>query len=201
MASGRASEMRPAPSPDQPGGSAPSPWVSQWCSLIKSEHPPTPPSVLDVACGHGRHMRHLTYLGMRCTGIDRDAAALRSAQSYGQVVHADIENGPWPLQAVQFDAVVVTHYLWRPLMADVLASIRPGGLLIYQTFSQAHAQFGRPSRPEFLLAHGELLDLCQKAQMHIVAYEDLVWPNPQRALQGIVARAPRASASSDLNKT
>jgi hypothetical protein len=147
-------------------------------------------------------MRHLAQMGMRCTGIDRDASALRHAQLHGRVIEADIENGPWPLKAEQFDAVVVTHYLWRPLMTALLASIRPGGLLIYQTFNQSHARFGRPSRPEFLLQHGELLRICQNAQMHIVAYEDLVLQNPQRAMQGIVAHAPpRGCATPDLNKT
>jgi hypothetical protein len=75
----------------------------------------------------------------------------------------------------------------------ILGSVRAGGLLIYETFSQAQANFGRPSRPEFLLQHGELLDICQRAHMHIVAYEDHIVQNPQRAIQRIVARMPPAT--------
>ena len=59
----------------------------------------------------------------------------------------------------RFAAVVVTNYLHRPLMPDLLAAIEPGGVLLYQTFMVGNERFGKPSRPEFLLKDGELLDL------------------------------------------
>lgn len=83
---------------------------------------------------------------------------------------ADIENGAWPLAGRQFDAVVVTNYLWRPLMATLLASLIPGGVLIYETFASGNETVGKPSRPDFLLQPGELLDVCKS--LRVVAYED-----------------------------
>jgi hypothetical protein len=50
----------------------------------------------------------------------------------------------------------VTNYLHRPLFPHLVASLAPGGVLIYETFSQGHERFGRPSNPNFLLRKGEL---------------------------------------------
>ena len=54
-----------------------------------------------------------------------------------------------PGPARQFDAVVVTNYLWRPLWAQILDSVKPGGVLLYETFAQGNEVFGKPSRPDF----------------------------------------------------
>ncbi len=83
---------------------------------------------------------------------------------------ADIENGPWPFPGRQFAAVVVTNYLWRPLIPVLLASLAPGGVLIYETFTQGNETAGKPSRPDFLLRRGELLQICQ--DLRVVAFED-----------------------------
>ena len=83
---------------------------------------------------------------------------------------ADIENGLWPFTGRQFDAVVVTNYLWRPLMPTLLASLSTGGVLIYETFAAGNETVGKPSRPDFLLRPGELLDVCKG--LRVVAFED-----------------------------
>jgi SAM-dependent methyltransferase len=162
------------------GSAEPSDWVQRWAHLVAPGG-----TVLDVACGSGRHMRWLAERGHRVTGIDRDAAALASAAAHGTVINADIENGPWPLVGQTFDAVVVTNYLWRPLWPQLLASVKPGGVLIYETFAHGQASVGRPSRPEFLLQPGELLRVC--AEWHTVAYEHGVLSEPTRFVQRIVA--------------
>jgi hypothetical protein len=56
--------------------------------------------------------------------------------------------------------VVVTHYLWRPLLPAIMAAVAPGGVLIYETFAAGNETVGKPSRPDFLLRPGELLDAC-----------------------------------------
>jgi SAM-dependent methyltransferase len=123
------------------------------------------------------------------TGIDRDLASLDSASAFGTTVLADIENGPWPLMdselPQQFDVVVVTNYLWRPIFQRVLDSVAPGGLLLYETFAQGNETVGKPSRPNFLLKTGELLQRCQG--MYVAAYEDGFLANPERFVQRIAA--------------
>lgn len=152
----------------------------RWAHLI-----PPQAQVLDVACGSGRHMQWLQTQGFQVLGVDRDATALNNAQSFGEVLCADLENAPWPLTERQFDAVVVSNYLWRPSFKDVLASLKPHGVLIYETFAEGNETVGKPSRAEFLLGHGELLQMCQ--HMRIVAYEDVFLNSPDRFVQRIVA--------------
>ena len=162
------------------GTEAPSHWVTRWTPLL-----PAQSRVLDLACGAGRHMRWVAEQGHTCVGVDRSSEALQAAQAYGQVIEADIEGGPWPLMGQQFDAVIVTNYLWRPLMPRILESIKPQGFLIYETFALGHETIGKPSRPDFLLQHGELLQIC--AQMHVIAYEDGYSEQPPKFVQRIVA--------------
>lgn len=162
---------------------SPSDWVLRWTPLL-----PACAEVLDLACGHGRHLRYLAGLGHRVTGVDRDAEALQGLVGLGETICADIENAPWPLDGRRFDAVVVTNYLWRPLWPCILASLKPGGVLIYETFAQGNETVGKPSRPDFLLQTGELLQRC--AGLHIVAYEDGFLPAPARFVQRIAAIAP-----------
>lgn len=143
--------------------------------------------MLDVACGHGRHLRWLLSQGFTVTGIDRDAAALAACEGLGELITADIESGPWPLAGRQFDAVVVTNYLWRPLWPVLHAALRPGGVWLHETFADGQQTIGRPSRAEFLLQPGELIRAA--AGLRIVAYEDGVSDDPLRFVQRIAAVA------------
>ena len=130
-------------------------------------------------------MQWLQSQGLHVLGVDRDESALASAQQFGKVLCADIENAAWPLTGRQFDAVVVTNYLWRPTWTALLACLKPNGVLIYETFAQGNETVGKPSRPEFLLNRGELLLLCNT--LRIVAFEDVFLHSPDRYVQRIVA--------------
>ena len=165
------------------GGTEPSAWVQRWAPLIRPGG-----HVLDVACGSGRHLRWLAARGHAVTGVDRDAQALAPLQPLGRLIVADIEAGPWPLPGETFDAVVVTNYLWRPLMPTLLQCLAPGGVLIYETFTEGQASIGKPSRPDFLLRPGELLTVAQG--LRIVAYEDGFLASPPRFAQRIAAVQP-----------
>jgi SAM-dependent methyltransferase len=168
--------------------SVPSTWVTRWAPLLAPGS-----SVLDVACGRGRHLRWLAARGFRVTGVDRDAEALAPLHSLGRLVAADVENGPWPFGGETFDAVIVTNYLWRPLMPTLLASLADGGLLIYETFALGNEAFGKPSNPAFLLRPGELLEHARG--LHVIAYEDGLLTDPPRRVQRLVARRGDAVAA------
>jgi len=155
-------------------------WIARWCHLI------TPGgTVLDVACGSGRHLGFLSSRGLRPTGVDRDAAALARCAGLGELIQADLEADAWPLAGRQFDAVVVTNYLWRPLLPAIVAALAPGGVLLYETFAVGNEAFGRPSNPDFLLRHGELLAVAQG--LRVVAFEDGFADEPPRQIQRIAA--------------
>ena len=182
------------------GTEPPSAWVKRWSHLVRPQG-----SVLDVACGHGRHaswffeQNHPLVLVDRSRDAINDIASRIPANAFEAVV-ADIESGPWPFAGRQFDAVIVTNYLWRPLFPTLLASLAPGGVLIYETFTQGNETVGKPSRPDFLLRSGELLSACQ--ELRVVAFEDGFVPDsadrpgqPARFVQRIAAVKEGSAAS------
>jgi SAM-dependent methyltransferase len=120
--------------------------------------------------------------------VDRSQEAIESIaipKPFCEAVVADIENGLWPFAGRQFDAVIVTNYLWRPLLPTLLASLAPGGVLIYETFTQGNETVGKPSRPDFLLRPGELLEAFR--ELRVIAYENGFLEAPDRFTQRIAA--------------
>ncbi len=173
--------MQPDP-PAHDRDAAPSAWIVRHARGIGPGS-----SVLDVACGSGRHVRHFLARGCRVTGVDRDpgAAAGIDGGRFERIVH-DLEGDrPWPLAARRFDAVVVTRYLHRPLLPRIVAAVAPSGRLLYETFAAGHDRFGRPRNPRFLLHRGELLAAVGNT-LRVLAFEDVETPRPAR-IQRIAA--------------
>ena len=171
----------------------PSPWVRRWSHLVANDS-----TVLDVACGSGRHLRWFASRGCRVTGVDRDAQALAGLESVAEICVADIESSPWPFAARRFDAVVVTNYLWRELLPTIVASVASGGVLIYETFALGQTSVGKPSNPKFLLRPGELLLASQT--LRVVAYEDGFVDTPERFVQRLVAIREDADAVANATR-
>jgi SAM-dependent methyltransferase len=161
---------------DESSAGAPSPWVTRFAPRI-----PKGP-VLDLACGNGRHVRFLLASGHNVTAVDRDLAGLADFASPDlERIEADLEANPWPLGDRRFAAVVVTKYLWRPLLPHLVASVAPGGLLIYETYAQGNERYGKPSNPDFLLRPGELIEAVHGA-LSIIAYEHVRQDGPYPAV-------------------
>jgi len=169
-----------------PGREPPSPWIRRFAWLV-----PAGGQVLDLACGAGRHVRFFRSLGHPVTALDRDLSGLADLGSDPGLerIAADLEDGSaLPLAGRQFAGVVVTNYLWRPLLPAIVAAVAPGGALLYETFAQGNEAFGKPSNPDYLLAPHELLDAV-RGQLRVVAYEDLIEAEPRPAArQRIAAR-------------
>jgi len=123
-------------------------------------------NALDVACGRGRHALWLASLGYRTEAIDRDAGALAILSAEAQcrnlsidVRRDDLERPDITFGVSAYDVIVAARYLHRPLFPALMAAIRPGGVLVYETFTVAQAARGKPSNPAFLLQPGELVTL------------------------------------------
>ncbi len=155
---------------------APSLWVARFARLI-----PVGGEVLDLACGSGRHTRLLVRSGYRVEAVDRNAEALAGLAGEPGVTTraADLEAGPWPYFGRAFDGIVVTNYLWRPLLPHLFSCLGENGVLIYETFMVGNERYGKPSNPEYLLRPGELLALLHK-RFTVVAFEqgevERPWP-------------------------
>jgi SAM-dependent methyltransferase len=162
-----------------------SPWVERFAARV-----PVGGTVLDVACGGGRHTRFFLAQGHDVVAIDRDLSGVAdlAAEPRVELVDADLETGgTFPLRGRAFAAVVVTNYLWRPILGDLVAAVEPGGSLLYETFAMGNERFGRPSNPKYLLGPGELLDAV-RGELRVVAYEDLIVGVPRvAAVQRIAA--------------
>lgn len=154
--------------------------------------------VLDLACGGGRHARYLASLGYTVDAVDRDQVSLTALAQLAGVrpLAADLEDAPWPYGQRVWDGIVVTRYLYRPLFATLIASLREGGVLIYETFMVGNERFGRPSNADFLLRPNELLTAFGK-DLAVVAFEqgEVALPKPA-VLQRLCAL--RASDSSQI---
>ena len=109
------------------------------------------------------------------------------------MIRADLEAGAWPLAGRQFDAVVVTNYLWRPLLPAIVAALAPGGVLLYETFAVGNERLGKPSNPDFLLKPGELLEVV-RGRLQVVAYENVEVTSPRPA---VVQRIAATHVNSD----
>ncbi len=154
-------------------------WVERFFPLITAGG-----SVLDLACGKGRHSLLLAERGYRVEAVDRDADALAaiSARAPGIVTRAaDLEGGPWPYHGCVFDGIVVTNYLYRPLLPMLLNALDVNGVLIYETFMTGNEKFGKPANPAFLLRPGELLDVVRR-RLTVVAFEQGEIAAPRRAV-------------------
>lgn len=160
--------------PDSPA--APSEWVRRFAALIVPGA-----AVLDYACGSGRHARWLAACGARVTAVDRNPTALDTLRDVAGVSarRLELEEADWSLAGESFDAVVVTNYLYRPRLQALLDLVRPGGVLIYETFMLGNERFGKPSNPDFLLRPGELATAVP-AGWTVIAFEqgEVATPRP-----------------------
>lgn len=138
--------------------------------------------VLDLACGSGRHALHLAKSGYEVAGLDRNTEALatlsKAAQDEGlpnlTIRELDLEldsTNPPPLGKNEFTGVLVFHYLYRPIFPNIIKALKPGGMLIYETFLiDNHHRFQHPRRKEFCLEHNELLQLTHG--LRVLYYEE-----------------------------
>jgi tellurite methyltransferase len=172
---------------------APAPFLARWLPELLSEAP-----ALDLACGRGRNALALGRAGIPTVALDRSPDALRiltSAASHERLpifpVQADLEaDASPPFPPGRFGAVVVFRYLHRPLVGAIARLLRPGGWLVYETFTTAQRELeGGPRSEAFLLRPGELPELFPS--LRILHFEEGVFsqPSPQ-ATARIVARAP-----------
>lgn len=159
-------------------------------------------TVIDVACGAGRHLRRALELGHAVVGLDRDVSGLADLAGTARVeiVAHDLEGEgglDLPLGGRRFQAVIVTNYLFRPLFPVLRDLVAEDGMLVYETFARGQERFGKPSNPAFMLAPNELLTPAVIDGLVVVAFEqgelpaDLTVTQNPKIVQRIVAVGPR----------
>lgn len=171
--------------------STPTDWLTGHAALL-----PASGDALEIACGRGRHALWLAARGLRVTAVDRDeeAIAVLSATAHERALplaaHVDdLERAGVDLGRDVYDVIVGVHYLHRPLFPALVAALRKGGLLIYETFTRAQARRGKPTNQAFLLEPGELRTLT--AGLTVIDEREGEFGN--RDVAAIVCRKPAAT--------
>jgi SAM-dependent methyltransferase len=169
----------------------PSPWVRRFAPLIRPGG-----HVLDLAAGSGRHTFFLSRLGHTVVAADRDISALPADPAISAIAIDLEDSAPWALGG-NYDGIVVTNYLHRPLFSALQDALAPGGMLIYETFALGNERFGRPSSPAFLLRPDELLEAFGRS-LTVIAFEQGIVERPKpaaiqriAAIKGPPAQLPR----------
>lgn len=152
--------------------------------------------ILDLACGTGRNGLFLAERGPELVFADRSAAALEGIDERlqksglpGRTWQVDLERpGINPFGDKKYNAILVFRYLHRPLFPALRDAVASRGLVIYETFTTANIEFGRPCNPDFLLHPGELKSLFPNWKI-IHEFEGLQ-QNPDRHVAQIVAQKP-----------
>ena len=124
-------------------------------------------TVLDVACGRGRHSILMARSGFDVDAVDRSAEAIKELRDLAErlrlSIHPkqlDLETTPPPdLGSRTYDVILGFNYLYRPLMPAIREAVKPGGRIFYETFTRRQAERGHPRNPAFLLETGELEQL------------------------------------------
>jgi len=167
---------------------APSRFLLEHAALIHGR-------ALDVAAGRGRNTLFLARRGITVDAIDISFAALRTLHATAvtehlrvQAVQADLESFPLPRN--RYDALINVRYLQRSLFHGLREAVKPGGIILFETFLIDQRLIGHPSNPEYLLERGELR--AAFTDWEIVHYAEGLLEEPrQRAyLARLVARRP-----------
>ena len=172
---------------------APTPW------LVDNFHFLPMGLALDVAMGNGRNAIFLATRGFDVDGVDVDPEVVAQARATARRFHApiraiigNVEDGTHIIPLEAYDVIVVFNFLHRPLFRDIKDGLKPGGVVVFQTFLEEQARFGRPTNPAHLLKAGELGEVFSDFEVLRVSERvDAAVPGgPPCALAGIVARKP-----------
>ncbi len=149
---------------ERPHGTTISPFAGLWVPIVAGALglPSARCHALDLAMGEGRHALLLAEAGFVTFGVDRSLDRLQTAQARVRQRAlavcqwaADLDTYPFPRE--RFDLLFCTRFLLRARWADLRALVRPGGFVVYETFTTAQLARGiGPSSPDHLLEPGEL---------------------------------------------
>lgn len=155
-------EMIEAQLPEEP-----SPWIVKYAPLINKKG-----RVLDLACGNGRHAMWFAKHDFYVDAMDCDAQVVSNMEGINNinVMIVDVEASNWPQSDQRYDGLVVSRYLYRPLLQTLATMLNPGGVLIYETYMVGNERYGKPSNPDFLLRQNELFE-AYSPLLNIVSFE------------------------------
>lgn len=150
---------------------------------------------LDLACGSGRHSRLLADLGFQVIAVDFSGSAVsRVVRGPSQVHGLVADAGQLPLRRGVFDLVVQSCFLDRELFGCLARLLKPGGILVAETFAVAQFEATGHPRREFCVETGEFERLCESPEVGLEVFASATssrgTDGQPHHLEGIAARRP-----------
>lgn len=172
---------------NRPGGNEPA-------AYLRDHRDYLPPRGLacDLGAGQGRNAVFLAQHGLEVVAVDFSLAALDQcgvrAREHHVTLHrlaADLGNFPLPEGA--FDCIINFNFLLRQLAPGIIAALKPGGVLIFETMTTDYLRFRPAFNPDFLLRPGELAEMF--CGLRLVKYRETVLAgrDTSRAVASLIA--------------
>jgi len=137
-------------------------------------------NALDIAMGTGRNAIFLASHGYEVDAIDYSEVAVERVRSYAQEKSLQIHTTQADLAYYQiagetYDVIINFYFLERSLIPQIKRALKPGGMLLFETYTVEQLQYGRPHNPDYLLKPNELLNSFMN--LHIIYYHERVETN------------------------
>jgi len=145
------------------------------CDLEFHHLLPAQGKALDLASGLGANALFLAQQNLVTHAWDISSIAIEKLKEISNSLNLNINTEvrdvvTSPPEKNSFDVIVVSHFLDRQIMPEIVAALRKNGLLFYQTFTVARVQDIGPSSEKYRLGKNELLDLCKG--LDTIVYRD-----------------------------
>jgi len=128
-------------------------------------------NALDLACGTGRNTHFLDLQGFMVDAVDLSDYALGQIKDTSNITKIEVDLDEYDLKKNRYDLILNCNYLNRRLMAQMIDSLKEQGLIIFETFIEAHEKPEQGSmNPDYLLRKNELLDVFR--ELDIIYYEE-----------------------------
>lgn len=146
---------------------------------------------LDIAMGEGRHAVYLAKKGFQVEGVDISDVGIRKAQKLAaengvkiKTVNADLNK--YKIQPNSYSVILNFYYLQRSLYPQIIAGLKKGGVLVFETNTMEHLKTpsGKDFEKEYLLEAGELKKAF--AELEILHYSET--NDGKNAVASLIAR-------------
>ena len=147
--------------------------------------------MLDVAMGGGRNSVYLAAKGFQVNGVDNSQEAIDKANKLAREKQVNITTHlvdlerEFFIEEATYDVIICFNFLQRSLIPYIKNGVRTNGIIVYETYIVDQVQFGKPTNPDYLLKHNELLDFFR--DFRCLRYHEGIMETG-RAVAGIIIK-------------